>query len=96
MPVGQGCFYILFGMSALRPTGTARPLPATARGQRARAQIVDAAATLMYHNGVSTTSLDDVLTAAGAGKGQMYHYFDGKADLVAAVIERQLELVLAA
>ncbi|WP_394327032.1 TetR/AcrR family transcriptional regulator, partial [Mycobacteroides abscessus] len=50
---------------------------------------MDAAATLMYHNGVSTTSLDDVLTAAGAGKGQMYHYFDGKADLVAAVIERQ-------
>ncbi|MEN4476944.1 TetR/AcrR family transcriptional regulator [Mycolicibacterium cosmeticum] len=83
-------------MSALRPTATTRPLPATARGQRARAQIVDAAATLMYHNGVSTTSLDDVLAAAGAGKGQMYHYFDGKADLVAAVIERQLELVLAA
>lgn len=50
----------------------------------------------MYQNGVSTTSLDDVLAAAGCGKGQMYHYFDGKADLVAAVIERQLELVLAA
>jgi TetR/AcrR family transcriptional repressor of nem operon len=83
-------------MLGSRPAGKSRPLPATARGQRVRAQIVDAAATLMYRNGVSTTSLDDVLAAAGCGKGQMYHYFDGKADLVAAVIERQLELVLAA
>ena len=49
----------------------------------------------MYQNGVSTTSLDDVLAAAGSGKSQLYHYFDSKAELVAAVIERQLELVLA-
>jgi len=41
------------------------------------------------------TSLDDVLAEAGSGKSQLYHYFDSKADLVAAVIERQLELVLA-
>lgn len=83
-------------MPASRPTGNTRPLPATVRGRRARAQIVDAAATLMYQHGASTTSLDDVLAAAGCGKGQMYHYFDSKAALVAAVIERQLELVLAA
>lgn len=49
----------------------------------------------MYQQGVSTTSLDDVLAAAGSGKSQLYYYFDGKADLVAAVIARQLELVLA-
>lgn len=48
----------------------------------------------MYQRGVGATSLDDVLAAAGSGKSQMYHYFDGKADLVAAVIERQLEFVL--
>jgi TetR/AcrR family transcriptional repressor of nem operon len=70
-------------------------LPVTERGRRARAAIIDAAATLMYQKGVSTTSLDDVLAAAGSGKSQLYHYFDGKADLVAAVIERQLEMVLA-
>jgi TetR/AcrR family transcriptional regulator, transcriptional repressor for nem operon len=72
-----------------------RALPVTERGRRARASIIDAAATLMYQNGVSTTSLDDVLAAASSGKSQLYHYFDSKADLVAAVIERQLELVLA-
>lgn len=50
----------------------------------------------MYQRGVRSTSLDDVLAAAGCGKSQLYHYFDDKADLVAAVIDRQLEFVLAA
>lgn len=82
-------------MSASTPAESGRALPVTERGRRARASIIDAAATLMYQKGVSVTSLDDVLAAAGSGKSQLYHYFDGKADLVAAVIERQLELVLA-
>jgi TetR/AcrR family transcriptional regulator, transcriptional repressor for nem operon len=77
------------------PAGAARPLPVTERGRRTRALIINAAATLMYQRGVSMTSLDDVLAAAGSGKSQLYHYFDSKANLVAAVIERQLELVLA-
>ncbi|MEE3062663.1 MAG: TetR/AcrR family transcriptional regulator [Actinomycetota bacterium] len=76
-------------------SSTARPLPVTERGRRSRAAIIDAAAMLMYQRGVGLTTLDDVLAAAGAGKSQLYHYFDSKADLVAAVIERQLELVLA-
>ena len=72
-----------------------RPLPVTERGRRSRALIIDAAATLMYQRGVSMTSLDDVLAAADSGKSQLYYYFDNKADLVAAVIQRQLQLVLA-
>jgi AcrR family transcriptional regulator len=51
---------------------------------------------MMYDRGVAATSLDDVLVASGTGKSQMYHYFSDKADLVVAVIERQLEVVLAA
>jgi len=78
-------------------TGKAgRPLPVTQRGRRMRARIIDAAATTMYEQGVAATSLDDVLRAAGSGKSQLYHYFVDKADLVHAVIERQLQLVLAA
>lgn len=69
-------------------------LPATERGRRSRAAIVDAAATMMYERGVGATSLDDVLAAAGCGKSQLYHYFDDKSDLVRAVIDRQLELIL--
>jgi TetR/AcrR family transcriptional repressor of nem operon len=82
-------------MSASSTAASARSLPVTERGRRARASIIDAAATLMYQQGVSVTSLDDVLAAADSGKSQLYHYFGGKADMVAAVIERQLELVLA-
>jgi AcrR family transcriptional regulator len=82
-------------MSGSTSQESGRALPVTERGRRARASIIDAAATLMYQKGVGMTSLDDVLAAAGSGKSQLYHYFDSKADLVAAVIERQLELVLA-
>ena len=49
---------------------------------------------MIYQRGVGATSLDDVLAAAGCGKSQLYHYFDDKADLVRAVIDRQLELIL--
>jgi len=68
----------------------------TERGRRTRAAIVDMAATMMYDNGVATTSLDDILAASGTGKSQLYHYFTDKSELVAAVIDRQLERVLAA
>ncbi len=54
-----------------------------------------AAAELMHHRGVAATAVDDVLRAAGAGKGQFYHYFATKADLVEAVLENQLDQVLA-
>ncbi|SHQ64204.1 TetR/AcrR family transcriptional regulator [Mycobacteroides abscessus] len=66
------------------------------RGLRSRAAIVDAAATMMRQSGVASTSLDDVLAAAGCGKSQLYHYFDDRADLIRAVIDRQVELILAA
>ena len=76
------------------PPGRAQG-PSTERGRRTREAIVDAAATMMYENGVVAASLDDVLAASGTGKSQLYHYFSGKSELVAAVIERQLERVLA-
>ncbi len=70
-------------------------LPATARGRRSRAAIVEAAAALMYERGIATTSLDEVLAYCGAGKSQLYHYFNNKQDLVRAVIGYQLDQVLA-
>ena len=69
--------------------------PMTRRGRASRDAIIRAAATLMYERGVRATGLDDVLLAAGAGKSQLYHYFETKDDLVAAVLEHQLSEVLA-
>ena len=48
----------------------------------------------MQRRGVAATSVDDVLAAAGVGKGQFYHYFAAKADLVEAVLCHQLGGVL--
>ncbi|WP_409495280.1 TetR/AcrR family transcriptional regulator [Amycolatopsis sp. cmx-11-12] len=66
----------------------------TPRGRLTRDAIVDAAAELMYVNGVAGTSVDKVLAASGAGKSQMYHYFKNKDQLVEAVIARFLENIL--
>ena len=73
-----------------------KPLPSTARGRRTRAAILDGAAQLMYERGMAAASMDDVLLASGAGKSQLYHYFDDKQDLCAAVLQFQFERVRAA
>ncbi len=71
------------------------PQPKTRRGVTSRDAIVAAAAQLMYELGVRATTLDDVLEAAGAGKSQLYHYFENKEEVVVAVLGHQLSAVLA-
>ncbi|MEX2471821.1 MAG: TetR/AcrR family transcriptional regulator [Gemmatimonadota bacterium] len=60
--------------------------PVTRRGRETRHRIVEAAARLMYRDGVAATSVDHVLEEAGAGKSQFYHYFGSKDELVDAVL----------
>ncbi len=71
-----------------------RTVPATGRGRATLDRILDAAALLFYEQGVRATGLDQIIAASRTGKGQLYHYFDDKADLVRAVIDRQVERVL--
>jgi TetR/AcrR family transcriptional regulator, transcriptional repressor for nem operon len=66
----------------------------TPKGGRTRLRIVAAAADLMYDRGVAGTTIEDVLAAADASVSQLYHYFDGKTDLVKAVIAYQNERVV--
>jgi AcrR family transcriptional regulator len=65
----------------------------TAKGRRARARIVEAAARLIYERGVARTTLDDVRAAAGVSGSQMYHYFPDKDELVQAVISYQADVI---
>jgi AcrR family transcriptional regulator len=67
----------------------------TAKGQRTRARIVEAAARLIYERGVASTTLDDVKAAAGVSGSQMYHYFPDKQELVQAVIAHQADVIAA-
>jgi TetR/AcrR family transcriptional regulator, transcriptional repressor for nem operon len=70
--------------------------PATSKGQRSKSLITETAARLMHEKGIDATSIDDVLAASQTGKSQAYHYFSGKEDLVAAVLEFQFSRVMAA
>lgn len=66
----------------------------TGKGRETRQRIIDAAADLIYERGVAGVTLDDVRSATGTSKSQLYHYFDDKDDLIHAVIEQQRERVL--
>jgi AcrR family transcriptional regulator len=69
--------------------------PRTGRGRASRERIVEHAAELFAERGVAATSLDDVLTAAGAGKSQLYHYFRGRDELVEAAVAHRCTQVVA-
>jgi TetR/AcrR family transcriptional regulator, transcriptional repressor for nem operon len=69
--------------------------PSTGRGRASRERIVERAAELFAERGIAGTSLDEVLAAAGAGKGQLYHYFRGRDELVAAAVGLRCAQVLA-
>ena len=70
--------------------------PRTDKGRATRNRVLDAAAALVFEHGVAGTTLDDVRAAANVSKGQLYHYFADKEDLVHAVIDRTVEQVLGA
>jgi TetR/AcrR family transcriptional regulator, transcriptional repressor for nem operon len=70
----------------------ARPL--TAKGAATRDRIVAAAADLMYAQGVTRTSLDDVVEVSGTGKSQLYHYFSDKDELIEQVVRAQIERLM--
>jgi TetR/AcrR family transcriptional regulator, transcriptional repressor for nem operon len=69
--------------------------PTTDRGRATVSRVLDAACVLFARQGVRATTLDEIGAAAGVGRGQLYHFFSGKADLVADVVGLQVERVIA-
>jgi len=63
--------------------------PKTRRGRESRDRIIECAAALIAERGVEHVGLDDVLSAAGMGKGQLYHYFADRDALVEAAVTRR-------
>ncbi len=70
--------------------------PRTAKGKATRERIVASAAALIGARGVAEMSLDDVLARARVSKGQLYHYFEDRDELLRAVVGFQADRVLAA
>jgi AcrR family transcriptional regulator len=72
------------------PDGDAR-LGRTGRetqGATTRNALLEAARALFGNHGYTSTSIDEVVARAGVTKGAMYHHFDGKEDLFAAVYDQ--------
>jgi AcrR family transcriptional regulator len=69
-------------------------MPTTDRGRASLQRIVDAACDLFYRQGVADTGLSEVGESSGTGKGQLYHYFEDKDDLILTVIGARVEMIL--
>jgi AcrR family transcriptional regulator len=64
------------------------PLPATRRHSRSalrRRQVLDAALACFAEKGVEATAIEEICTASGASVGSIYHQFDSKTGVAAAV-----------
>lgn len=59
-----------------------------------REQILKATRELFFTKGYHATSIDDVAKAAQISKGLLYHYFKGKEELLAALVETRIEDLL--
>ena len=69
--------------------------PKTGRGRASRERIVERAAELFAARGITATIVDEVVGAAGAGKGQFYHYFRSRDELAAAAVGYRCAQVVA-
>jgi TetR/AcrR family transcriptional repressor of nem operon len=67
----------------------------TRKGQETRQRIVNAAAELVFEQGVAHTTIEDVRAAADVSSSQLYHYFDDKPALVRAVVDHQADTIVA-
>ena len=56
-----------------------------------RERIVAEAMRLFWEKGYGSTSIQDILRAAGANSGSLYHFFPAKQDLLLAVLDGYIE-----
>lgn len=60
------------------------------KGERTRSGIVECAMKLFYAHGYDGTSFSDIVEASGLVRGNIYHYFKSKDDILKAVVEQHL------
>ncbi len=58
---------------------------------QARQRLVDGGARLAKQRGFAAAGVDDLAAAAGVTSGSVYRHFGGKSDLLATIIEAELE-----
>jgi AcrR family transcriptional regulator len=71
-----------------------RPVSA-AKYDAKRQELIDIAAQVFAQKGYHATSIDDLVEATGLRRGGLYHYIEGKEDLLLAIHERFIAPLLA-
>lgn len=69
-------------------------MSSTVKGAARRAAIIDSAAAILASEGHAALSLRAVAAATGIRLGNLQYYFATRADLVAALLDRQLDAAL--
>jgi AcrR family transcriptional regulator len=72
-------------MAAPQPTARAT------RSERTQGRILEAAGRCFAASGYSKTTVEEIAAGAGVSKALVYHHFDGKEDVLQAVLERTLD-----
>jgi AcrR family transcriptional regulator len=65
--------------------------PATARGRRARAQLLEAARRVFERDGFLEARVTDIATEAGVAHGSFYTYFGSKAEVFRALMTETMD-----
>ena len=71
------------------PLAVDRPPALRADAARNRAKVLTAAAALFRDKGVDRVSVDEIVAAAGVGKGTLFRIFGDKSGLAAALLDEQ-------
>lgn len=58
-----------------------------------RQRVLDVAAALFLEQGFESTSLRQIADAAGMKAGSLYYHFDGKDDLLTAILQRGIDVM---
>ena len=65
------------------------------RTETTRAALLDAARRLFAERGYAAVGTEEIVRSAGVTRGALYHHFDGKRELLAAVYEQMEEEIAA-
>src|SRR3954469_11090974 len=86
----------VFGTVAGMPLPSPPTRPALrARYEARRREVIDTAAELFAERGYDGTSISELTAATGLAAGGLYHYIEGKDDLLIAICDELLEPLLA-
>jgi AcrR family transcriptional regulator len=62
--------------------------------QERKSEIIDASESLFYSKGYERCTINDILKEVGIAKGTFYHYFNSKEDVLDAVVDKTITLML--